>query len=200
MHKYARIFSRGAPAFHGGVGRNMPGTLPVSTPPRAPVYPSGYTTCRPYHRLSRCCTYTACTFDCTPSRRGGGARPRCRQGEPSPKGGPGLHAPDRSPANMFALRRSPGGGSYRGPGGVLRAGGPPPRSQVAQCRDSRQRVPSPRPGARALMRVISAAPVHGITPPRRGRSRLGCSAQCRAAAARSAPPAETSHPTAFAEA
>jgi len=104
-----------------------------SDTPRAPVHPTGCAMCRPYRRLSRCCTYTACTFGCTPSRRGGGARPRCRQGE-RPHSGRSRSActgPPARPASMFALRRSPGG-SYRGPGGVLRAGGPPPRRQVAQ--------------------------------------------------------------------
>jgi len=78
-----------------------------SDTPRAPVHPSGCTTCRPYRRLSRCCTYTACTCGCTPSRRGGGARPRCRQGErPHPREvRVCMHRTARSLASMFAPRR-----------------------------------------------------------------------------------------------
>ncbi len=84
-----------------------------SDTPRAPVHPSGCTTCRPYRRLSRCCTYTACTCGCIPSRRGGAAWPRCRQGERPHSGRSGsvCTGPPARPASMFALRRSPGGSS-----------------------------------------------------------------------------------------
>jgi len=174
-----------------------------SDTPRAPVHPSGCTTCRPYRRLSRCCTYTACTFDCTPSRRGGGAWPRCRQGERphSGRSGSACTGPPVRPASMFALRRSPGGvlsrSRLRTSSGC--ASSPAARSHSAGTAGSVCRL------SRAWRESINAChfrrAMQCITPPRRGRSRLGCSAQGRAVAARSASSgAETSHPTAFAEA
>jgi len=53
-------------ALRGGVGRNILGVLPVLTTPRAPVYPTGYTTCRPYRPPSRVCTDTGSIFGCIP--------------------------------------------------------------------------------------------------------------------------------------
>jgi len=199
VHKYAGIFSRGGPAFHGGVGRSVPGTLPVSTPPRAPVHPSGCTTCRPYRRLSRCCTYTACTFDCIPSRRGRAARPRCRQGERphSGRSGSACTGPRARPASMFALRRSPGG-SYRGPGGVLRAGGPlpPPPGRTVQGVTVRRLCRAW--GAQAVNAGHFAEPMHGRhTPPKRTPVLRALRSTMQGSSCTERTPAETSHPTAL---
>ena len=82
-----------------------------SDTPRAPVHPTGCATYRPYRRLSRCCTYTACTFDCTPSRRGGAAWPRCRQGERphSGRSGSACTGPPGSPRQHVRTEEKPRG-------------------------------------------------------------------------------------------
>jgi len=103
-------FSSGDPAVRSGVGRNIPGMLPVSTPPRSPVDPTGYTTCRPYRPPSRVCIDTASTFGCIPSRRGVELLARVVEKVRSTAREirVGMHRTARSPASIFALRRRPG--------------------------------------------------------------------------------------------